>query len=99
MYKSFLIKYGEIGIKGKNRYLFENALVRQIRYALKRIDGEFEVYKDQARIFVDCSGDYDYDETVDALQHVFGIVGICPMVRAEDKGFEALAEDVVAFMV
>ena len=98
MYKSFLIKYGEIGIKGKNRYLFENALVRQIRYALKRIDGEFEVYKDQARIFVDCSGDYDYDETVDALQHVFGIVGICPMVRAEDKGFEALAEDVIAFM-
>ena len=98
MYKSFLIKYGEIGIKGKNRYLFENALVRQIRYALKRIDGEFEVYKDQARIFVDCSGDYDYEETVDALQHVFGIVGICPMVRAEDKGFEALAEDVVAFM-
>ena len=98
MYKSFLIKYGEIGIKGKNRYLFENALVRQIRYALKRIDGEFEVYKDQARIFVDCSGDYDYDETVDALQHVFGIVGICPMVRLEDKGFETLAEDVVAFM-
>ena len=98
MYKSFLIKYGEIGIKGKNRYLFENALVRQIRYALKRIDGEFDVYKDQARIFVDCSGDYDYEETVDALQHVFGIVGICPMVRAEDKGFEALAEDVVAFM-
>ena len=43
MYKSFLIKYGEIGIKGKNRYLFENALVRQIRYALKRIDGEFVV--------------------------------------------------------
>ena len=43
MYKSFLIKYGEIGIKGKNRYLFENALVRQIRYALKRIDGEFDV--------------------------------------------------------
>ena len=41
MYKSFLIKYGEIGIKGKNRYLFENALVRQIRSALKRIDGEF----------------------------------------------------------
>ena len=65
---------------------------------MKRIDGEFDVYKDQARIFVDCSGDYDYEETVDALQHVFGIVGICPMVRAEDKGFEALAEDVVAFM-
>ena len=28
MYKSFLIKYAEIAIKGKNRYLFENALYR-----------------------------------------------------------------------
>ena len=34
-FHSFLIKYGEIGIKGKNRYLFEDALVRQIRFALK----------------------------------------------------------------
>ena len=40
MYKAFLIKYGEIGVKGKNRYLFEDALVRQIRYALKEVDGE-----------------------------------------------------------
>ena len=98
MYKSFLIKYGEIGIKGKNRYLFENALVRQIRYALKRIDGEFEVYKDQARIFVDCSGDYDYDETVDALQHVFGIVGICPVMQVEDHGIEELGDSVIEFL-
>lgn len=26
MYRSFLIKYAEIAIKGKNRYLFEDAL-------------------------------------------------------------------------
>ena len=30
MYKSFLIKYAEIAIKGKNRYLFEDALVQDI---------------------------------------------------------------------
>ena len=45
MYKAFLIKYGEIGVKGKNRYLFEDALVRQIRYALKEVDGEFNYIK------------------------------------------------------
>ena len=42
-FHSFLIKYGEIGIKGKNRYIFEDALVRQIRYALQGVDGEFLV--------------------------------------------------------
>ncbi len=45
-FHSFLIKYGEIGIKGKNRYIFEDtALVRQIRFALKDVDGEFYVQK------------------------------------------------------
>ena len=97
-YHTFLIKYGEIGIKGKNRYLFEDALVRQVRFALKDVDGEFQVYKSQARIYVDCGEDYDYEDAVEHLTRVFGIVGICPVVRMEDQGFEQLKKDVVAYM-
>ena len=67
-FHTFLLKYGEIGIKGKNRHLFEDALVRQVRYALKDVDGQFDVHKSQARIYVDCEGDYDYDETVEHLK-------------------------------
>ena len=37
MFTAFLIKYAEIGLKGKNRYLFEDALVQQIKYALKNV--------------------------------------------------------------
>ena len=36
MFRSFLIKYGEIGVKGKNRYMFEDALMKQIKYALEK---------------------------------------------------------------
>ena len=97
-YHTFLIKYGEIGIKGKNRYLFEDALVRQVRFALKDVDGEFQVYKSQARIYVDCGEEYDYEDAVEHLARVFGIVGICPVVRMEDQGFEQLKKDVVAYM-
>ena len=97
-FHTFLLKYGEIGIKGKNRYLFEDALVRQVRYALKDVDGEFQIYKSQARIYVDCEGEYDYDDTVEHLTRVFGLVGICPVVRMEDKGFDELKKDVVAYM-
>ena len=32
MFQTFLIKYGEIGLKGKNRYMFEDALMNQIRF-------------------------------------------------------------------
>lgn len=97
-FHTFLLKYGEIGLKGKNRYLFEDALVRQIRFALKDVDGNFQVHKSQARIYVDCNGEYDYEDTVDHLQRVFGLVGICPVVRMEDQGFDQLKKDVVAYM-
>ena len=97
-FQTFLLKYGEIGIKGKNRHLFEDALVRQVRYALKDLDGEFEVHKSQARIYVDCEGAYDSDEVIERLQTVFGLVGICPVVRKPDQGFEQLKKDVVAYM-
>ena len=97
-FHSFLIKYGEIGLKGKNRYMFEDALVRQIRFALKDVDGEFNVHKASGRVYVDCLSDYDYDETVESLARVFGIVGICPVVRVEDKGFEELSKEVVSYM-
>ncbi len=98
MFKAFLIKYGEIGIKGKNRYLFEDALMKQIRYALQEVEGSFRVHRSQGRIYVECEGYYDYEEAVEALKRVFGIVGICPVVHVEDAGFDQLKKDVVAYM-
>ena len=95
MYKAFLIKYAEIAIKGKNRYLFEDALVSQMNHALKKVDGTFRIRKEQGRIYIEMDGEYDYDETVEALKCVFGIVGICPVVILEDEGFDKLAEEVI----
>ena len=97
MYKAFLIKYAEIGVKGKNRYLFEDALANQIKYALKKCDGEFQVRKTQGRIYVDAMTDFDFEDTVEHLQRVFGISAICPVVYVEDEGFEKLCQDVIAF--
>lgn len=98
MFTAFLIKYAEIGIKGKNRYLFEDALVRQINFALKRIEGTFHVHKTQGRIFVEVLSEYDYNDTIATLQTVFGVSGICPVVRLEDEGFEKLGQDVVEYI-
>lgn len=97
-YKSFLIKYAEIGVKGKNRYLFEDALVKQINQRLKRHDGGFMITKEQGRIYAEATEDYDFDEIIDALQHVFGIVGICPMVQIEDKDYENLKKEVEKYI-
>ena len=98
MFKAFLIKYAEIGVKGKNRYLFEDALVKQIKNALRRCEGEFKVHKNQGRIYVEVLSEYDFDETTAQLQTVFGIVGICPVVHVEDEGFEKLCQDVLSYI-
>lgn len=97
-YKSFLIKYAEIGTKGKNRYVFEDILCKNIRSAMKRIDGKFLVRKEYGRIFVDCLEEYDFDEAIEALQHVFGIVGICPVLVVPTMPWEELAEKLVQFV-
>ncbi len=98
MFQSFLIKYAEIGIKGKNRFLFEDALVRHIVRRLKKVDGTFRVTKEMGRIFVFTEGDFDYEGTIEALKTVFGIAGICPVMILEDEGFEALSAAVADYM-
>lgn len=97
MFSCFLIKYAEIGIKGKNRYLFEDALVRQIKYALKKCDGEFVVSKTPGRIYLDAETEFDFDDVVDKLSHVFGIWGICPVVRIPLCPPEDLYREVVSY--
>ncbi len=98
MYQAFLIKYGEIGVKGKNRHIFEDTLVSQTANALKSVDGTFTVRKENGRIYVQAQSEFDFDETVEALTRVFGIVGICPVVLTEDEGFDKLAQDVISFV-
>lgn len=98
MYKAFLIKYAEIAIKGKNRYIFEDALVQQIKYQLRNVEGTFKVVKEMGRIFVYPQDEFDYEEAVEALKRVFGIYGICPAVVLEDQGFQQLSQDVADYV-
>ncbi len=98
VYQSFLIKYAEIGTKGKNRYLFEDALSHQIKNALKKTEGSFVIAKESGRIYVQAAGEYDYDEVIEALQHVFGIAWICPVVQMENKDFEEIKSLVVRYV-
>ena len=65
MFTAFLIKYAEIGVKGKNRYLFEDMLVHQMKLALKKCDGQFLIHKSQGRIFVEAQGEFDFEEAVE----------------------------------
>lgn len=89
MYNILIAKYGEIGVKGKNRYIFENKLIRNIRNMLKSM-GEFKVYKEYGRIYIDVD-DTNYEAVIDEVRKVFGVVGICPAIK-RDKDYDLLKE-------
>ena len=67
-YTSFLIKYGEIGVKGKNRYIFEDALIKQIKYALKKVENEVGEDLDFKEAITHCSGISPHDVLL-SLKH------------------------------
>lgn len=99
-YQCFLIKYAEIGIKGKNRYMFEDALIRQMKFALKGsgIRG-FHVWKESGRIFVrgEEGADFEQEEVIEALKRVFGISAICPMVMNPNKEYDNVIAAVLKY--
>lgn len=76
----FLVRYGEIGLKGKNRSSFESALVRNIRKGLAQTSG-LKVSREHGRVYVEHSDD---PETVgEKLARVFGIVSFSSVATAK----------------
>ena len=97
-YQAFLLKYAEIGVKGKNRYVFEEALEKQVRIHLRRTDAEFEVRRINGRIYCEALSGYDYDRVISELKKIFGVVGICPVNHVPDKSIEGIKAAAVKFV-
>ena len=60
--------------------------------------GDFSVFKEQGRIFVKANDTFDQEETISALQRVFGISAICPVVIKESAQWEDLAKAVCEYV-
>ncbi|MDA3733617.1 tRNA 4-thiouridine(8) synthase ThiI [Niameybacter massiliensis] len=94
----FLVKYGELAIKGKNRFIFENRLVATIRKNLKPI-GKFEVRKEQGRITVEPADNSIEPEVImERLSRIFGIIGISYGIKMNERSMEAIQTLAVAHM-
>lgn len=80
-YDILLIKYGELTLKGRNRNVFVDQLIRNIRHKLAAFPSvKFE--KTHGRLFIHLH-DAAAEPVIEALQQVFGIVGISPVLRTE----------------
>ena len=83
MERVLLVRYGEIILKGLNRPIFEDALMRNIRHSIKDL-GVVKMYKSQATIYIEPQeGDAQTDAIYEKLKKIFGIVSIVIAYKAE----------------
>lgn len=98
MEKVLIVKYGEIAMRGNNRYIFINHLISAIRRNLESY-GNYYVVRDPGRLIViDRGGELDYDLTIPKIQSIFGLGSICPGVRLDNLEFETIKAGCLAHM-
>ncbi len=93
MNRLVLVRYGEIILKGLNRPVFEDLLVKNIKQAL-RDECELKIYKAQATIYIEPKDDSCTESIVEKLKKVFGIVSIVVAYPAE-KNMDDVEKQIV----
>lgn len=88
MKRAILLKYGEIILKGDNRYHFEDVLRQRVRQRLAPL-GDFTVVCAQSTLFVTSDRDDLLDEAYPLLRRVFGVISLT-MAYAAEKNLDAI---------
>lgn len=83
MKEVILLKYGEIVLKGLNRGFFNSVLEKQVKRALKSVEGEFFYDYAQSTLCVWGSDDADMDAAYEKVKKVFGIATVCRGIECE----------------
>ena len=97
MKKVILIKNGELVLKGLNRSTFEDMLIKNMKRRLMSL-GSFKFTKAQSTIMAEPEDeDVDFDEAVERIKKVFGIVAFS-VAGVTEKDLEKIKEAVMDFL-
>ena len=97
MKEIFLLKLGEIVLKGANKRQFEDKLRQNIRRRMKPY-GNFDVYLMQSTVYVEPMDDMaDVDGAWEACSTIFGLVSLC-RCRPCEKDLDSIYQAVEAYL-
>ena len=97
MNEIFLMKLGEIVLKGANKRQFESKLRQNVRRRMRPF-GEFDVYIMQSTVYVEpLNEEADVEGAWDACHSIFGVVSLC-RCRPCEKNLDAIFEAVEAYL-
>jgi len=93
----FIVRCGEVALKGMNKPYFERMLAERIRKLLKKFDG-VSVYRHEGLIFVRADKSLDKQAVIREISKVFGVASISPAVECESN-MEAIGDAAVEYMM
>ena len=97
MREIFLLKLGEVVLKGTNKRQFENKLRQNVRRRMKNY-GEFDVYIMQSTVYVEpMNEEADVDGAWEACKTIFGLVSLC-RCHACEKNLDSIYEAVESYL-
>ena len=94
--KLYLVRCGEVALKGMNKPYFERVLLERVRAALKKYD-EAEARWIEGLMFVRVPDKYAEDDVVATCARVFGVASVSPAVEAE-KDIDKIGAIAAEFM-
>ncbi len=97
MKEIFLLKLGEIVLKGANKRQFENRLRQNVRHRMKPY-GNFDVYIMQSTVYVEPMNESaDVDGAWEACRSIFGVVSLC-RCRPCEKNLDAIYRTIEEYL-
>lgn len=80
----FIVRCGEVALKGMNKPYFEKMLVNRIKKLLKKFDN-VEAYRHEGLIFVRADKKHDPEMIIGEISKVFGVASISPALECESE--------------
>lgn len=93
----FIVRCGEVALKGMNKPYFERMLVERIKKLLKKFPG-CSVKRQEGLIFVRAEKAYSKQDIIKEISKVFGVASISPAVESEST-LDAIGEAAVTYMM
>lgn len=92
----FIVRCGEVALKGMNKPYFERMLAERIRKNLGEFEGT-EVQRHEGLIYVRADKKFEKEKLIRQISRVFGVASISPAVEAESD-LDAIGEEAVKYM-
>lgn len=93
----FIVRCGEVALKGMNKPYFEKMLVNRIKKLLKKFDN-VEAYRHEGLIFVRADKKHDPEMITGEISKVFGVASISPALECESE-LNSIGDAAVALMM